>query len=64
MQEWPERWIALGHAPEPAYRALMRARAAQGDLAGMAAAYRRSLVATQSWPKLAGCWNATPIVAC
>lgn len=39
--EWSERWIALGGAPEPAYRGLMMAHAARGDLSGMAAAYRR-----------------------
>lgn len=38
---WGERWIALGHVPEPAYRALMIAHAGLGDLAGMANAYRR-----------------------
>ncbi len=39
--EWAERWIALGHVPEPAYRALMRAHHAQGDRAGLAASYQR-----------------------
>ncbi|MEJ2209520.1 MAG: BTAD domain-containing putative transcriptional regulator [Anaerolineae bacterium] len=39
--EWGERWIALGQVPEPAYRALMMARAGLGDLAGMASAYQR-----------------------
>ncbi len=41
VQTWAERWIALGHAPEPAYRALMMAHAALGDQAGMANSYRR-----------------------
>lgn len=39
--EWSERWIALGGVPEPAYRGLMMAYAARGDLSGMAAAFRR-----------------------
>lgn len=38
---WSERWIALGSAPEPAYRGVMTAHAAEGDLAGMARAYAR-----------------------
>ena len=28
---WAERWIALGHSPEPAYRALMIAHSARGN---------------------------------
>ncbi len=43
--EWGERWIALGGAPEPAYRALMMARGQQGDLAGVAAVYQRCVEA-------------------
>ncbi|MGE5072878.1 MAG: protein kinase domain-containing protein, partial [Anaerolineae bacterium] len=39
--DWGERWIALGHVPEPAYRALMHAHAAFGDVSGVAAVYRR-----------------------
>jgi WD40 repeat protein/DNA-binding SARP family transcriptional activator len=39
--EWGERWIALGHTPEPAYRALMIAHAGVGDLVGVTAVYRR-----------------------
>jgi WD40 repeat protein/ABC-type branched-subunit amino acid transport system substrate-binding protein/DNA-binding SARP family transcriptional activator len=39
--EWAERWVVLGHAPEPAYRALMLAHAALGDRSRMAAAYQR-----------------------
>ena len=35
--EWGERWVALGHAPEPGYRALMRAHAGLR----MAAVYQR-----------------------
>ena len=38
---WAERWIALGEAPEPAYRALMRAYAARGDAGHAMAAYQR-----------------------
>jgi predicted ATPase len=41
VHHWSERWIRLGHSPEPAYRALMRAHAAQGDRASVAATYRR-----------------------
>ncbi len=40
-----ERWIALGHTPEPAYRALMLAHANQGDSASAAEAYRRCVEA-------------------
>jgi DNA-binding SARP family transcriptional activator len=36
-----ERWIALGNTPEPAYRALMVAHAALGDVSSVAAVYRR-----------------------
>jgi WD40 repeat protein/DNA-binding SARP family transcriptional activator len=39
--EWSERWLALGHAPEPAYRALMVAHANLNDQSSMAAAYQR-----------------------
>jgi WD40 repeat protein/basic membrane lipoprotein Med (substrate-binding protein (PBP1-ABC) superfamily)/DNA-binding SARP family transcriptional activator len=39
--EWAERWIALGGAPEPAFRALMLAHAATSDRAGVTAAYNR-----------------------
>ncbi len=38
---WAEHWIAQGDVPEPAYRALMVAHAALGDLAGVSTAYRR-----------------------
>jgi WD40 repeat protein/serine/threonine protein kinase len=38
---WGERWIALGHAPEPAYRALMFAYSGLGDSSGLAGAFRR-----------------------
>jgi WD40 repeat protein/DNA-binding SARP family transcriptional activator len=39
--ECAERWIALGHTPEPAYRALMEAHAGRGDLSAVASTYRR-----------------------
>jgi predicted ATPase/DNA-binding SARP family transcriptional activator len=39
--EWGERWIKLGQRPEPAYRALMKAHAAKGDMSRVAATYER-----------------------
>ncbi len=36
-----ERWIALGYAPESAYRAMMIAHTALGDLSAMRLAFRR-----------------------
>ena len=36
-----ERWIKLGQKPEPAYRALMVAHAAKGDMSKVAAIYER-----------------------
>lgn len=39
--EWAEKWIAFGQRPEPAYRALMSAHAATGDMSRVAAAYER-----------------------
>lgn len=39
--EWAEKWIALGQRPEPAYRALMLAHAANGDISKVAATYER-----------------------
>jgi predicted ATPase/DNA-binding SARP family transcriptional activator len=38
---WSEQWIALGEAPEPAFRALMVAHANVGDMAKVAATYER-----------------------
>ena len=38
---WSERWIALANSPEAAFRSLMIAHAAQGDLSAMGAAYQR-----------------------
>jgi predicted ATPase/DNA-binding SARP family transcriptional activator len=39
--DWAERWIKLGQKPEPAYRALMSAHAAKGDMSKVAASYAR-----------------------
>jgi DNA-binding SARP family transcriptional activator len=39
--DWAERWIKLGQKPEPAYRALMLAHAAKGDMSKVAAVYER-----------------------
>lgn len=38
---WGERWIKLGQKPEPAYRALMSAHAAKGDMAKVEVTYVR-----------------------
>jgi non-specific serine/threonine protein kinase len=42
---WSEQWIALGEAPEPAFRALMVAHANVGDMAKVAATYDRCVEA-------------------
>src|SRR4029453_4166589 len=39
--DWAERWIKLGQKPEPAYRALMNAHAAKGDMSKVAATFER-----------------------
>ncbi len=39
--DWGERWIKLGQKPEPAFRALMSAHAAKGDMSKVAATYER-----------------------
>ena len=39
--DWGERWIRLGQKPEPAYRALMSAHAAKGEMSKVAATYER-----------------------
>src|SRR5512138_2385578 len=39
--DWGERWLKLGQKPEPAYRALMSAHAAKGDMSKVAASYER-----------------------
>lgn len=46
--KWAEHWIALGHVPEPAYRALMTAHAVLGDSAAVAATYERCAEALRS----------------
>ena len=39
--EWGERWVALGNAPEAAFRGLMLAHSELGDRTRVAAVYRR-----------------------
>jgi predicted ATPase/DNA-binding SARP family transcriptional activator len=39
--EWGERWISLGQKPEAAYRFLMRAHAARGDMSKVANTFER-----------------------
>jgi len=41
VQEQCERWLALGQAPEPAYRALMLSYNARGDMAKVSSIYQR-----------------------
>ena len=41
--DWGERWVAFGQKPEPAYRALMSAHAALGEMSKVAATYERSV---------------------
>jgi WD40 repeat protein/class 3 adenylate cyclase len=41
IQEWGERWLAFGKAPESAYRALMLASGVHGDMAKVASLYQR-----------------------
>jgi WD40 repeat protein/class 3 adenylate cyclase len=41
VQEQCERWLALGRASEPAYRALMLSYNARGDMAKVSATYQR-----------------------
>ncbi|HEX9837892.1 MAG TPA: adenylate/guanylate cyclase domain-containing protein, partial [Anaerolineales bacterium] len=41
VQEWGERWLTLSGPREPAYRALMLASAARGDMAKVASLYQR-----------------------
>jgi WD40 repeat protein/DNA-binding SARP family transcriptional activator len=38
---WGEQWVALGHAPEAGYRALMRAHSALGERSRAVATYQR-----------------------
>jgi non-specific serine/threonine protein kinase len=41
--DWGERWIKFGQKPEPAYRSLMTAHAAKGDMSKVAATYERCM---------------------
>src|SRR5215207_3136530 len=43
VQEQGERWLALGNTPEPAYRALMLAHGARGDIAKVSSIYQRCI---------------------
>lgn len=45
--DWSERWIALGEAPEPAYRALMIAHHHLGDTSNLASSYQRCVEALE-----------------
>ncbi len=48
IYEWGERWIALGHSPEPAFRALMAAHAEAGDRSQVAGVYQRCVEALRN----------------
>lgn len=41
VQEWGERWLTLSGAREPAYRAVMLASSARGDMTRIASLYQR-----------------------
>ena len=41
--DWGEQWIRLGHSPEGAFRALMRAYAEMGDQGMVSATYQRCI---------------------
>lgn len=41
VQEQGERWLSFGNSPEPAYRALMLAHGARGDMARVSSVYQR-----------------------
>lgn len=43
VQEQAEHWLALGNTPEPAFRAMMLAYGARGDLAKVTSVYQRCL---------------------
>jgi predicted ATPase/DNA-binding SARP family transcriptional activator len=47
VMHWAERWIELGQKPETAYRALMSAHAAKGDMSKVAATYERCIKSLQ-----------------
>lgn len=46
--EWGEKWIAFGQTPEPAYRAMMQAHAALGNMAKVAATFERCMQALRT----------------
>ena len=46
--DWGERWIALGQSPEPAYRAMMQAHSAMGNIAKVAATFERCVEALRN----------------
>ena len=48
VSEWGERWISVAQSPEPAFRSLMVAAAARGDVSGVVAAYRRCVSALKA----------------
>jgi DNA-binding SARP family transcriptional activator len=43
VQEQAERWLAVGNAPEPAFRALMLAYGARGDMVKVSSVYQRCI---------------------
>ena len=43
VQEQGEHWLALGNTPEPAFRALMLAYGARGDMAKVSSVYQRCI---------------------
>ncbi len=45
---WSERWIAQGHTPEAAYRALIVAHSSRGDSSSTAMTYRRCVEALRA----------------
>jgi non-specific serine/threonine protein kinase len=47
--DWGERWIKLGEKPEPAYRALMNAHAAKGDMSRVATIYERCVASLKEF---------------
>jgi len=45
VQEQAERWLTLGKTPEPAFRALMLAYGARGDMTKVSSVYQRCIAA-------------------
>jgi DNA-binding SARP family transcriptional activator len=43
VQEQAERWLALGNSPEPAFRALMLAYGARGNMTKVSSVYQRCI---------------------